>query len=451
MSSSFTPSASYFPSISKILYNPNASATETLVYRHYNADEIIMGRKMSEWLKFSMCFWHTFRGVGQDPFGTPTIQRPWEDASLDALTLAKHRMHAAFEFMTKLGIEYYTFHDRDISPEGKDLKETNANLDVISDIALELQKKTGIQCLWGTANLFTHSKFMNGASTNPDAAVFAHAAVQVKKAMEITYKLSGTSYVFWGGREGFMSLLNTDMKRELDHMAKFLKMAVDYKQKLGFNAQLLIEPKPKEPTKHQYDYDAATVIGFLHEYGLHSHYKLNIEPNHTTLAGHAYEHDVAFARRFGMLGSIDANTGDQSLGWDTDQFPMNTRDTTLIMLEVLGQNGFAPGGGLNFDCKVRRESNEIADMFIAHLAAMDAFAVGLRTAAKIQTEGLLSKLVAQRYESYDADIGAKIEKGTTNFEELEAWVLKNGENLVSHSGRQESYEQLLNHYLHCAK
>jgi len=299
-----------------------------LAFRHYNAEEVIMGKKMKDWLRFSVCYWHTFRGTGSDPFGSSTIVRPWDDQS-SSLENAKNRLRAAFEFMSKLGVEFWTFHDRDIAPEGKDLAETNKYLEAVVDLALQLQKETGIKCLWGTANLFSHHRYMNGAATNPDAHVFAHAVAQVKKAMDATLKLGGENFVFWGGREGYQCILNSDIKRELDHLAAFFKMAVDYKEKIGAKFQFLIEPKPREPTKHQYDYDAQTVISFLRTYGLEKHFKLNIEPNHTTLAGHDYEHDIIFASKLGFLGSIDSNTGDQALGWDTDQFPMDPKKNSF--------------------------------------------------------------------------------------------------------------------------
>ena len=312
-----------------------------------------------------LCVNHT-TCTGADPFGPATGVRVWEDGFPNSMETAKRRMHAAFELMSKLGVRYWTFHDRDIAPEGATLEETNQNLDEIAALAKELMAKTGIKLLWGTANLFSNPRYMNGAATNPDAHVFAYAAAQVKKAMEITHLLGGENYVFWGGREGYQSLLNTNVKKEIDHLAAFLHLAVRHKQQIGFTGQLLIEPKPKEPTAHQYDYDAQTVWGFLKTYNLEAHYKVNIEPNHTTLAGHSFEHDIEVASRFGYLGSIDSNTGSPSLGWDTDQFPMNLRDCTMVMRAVIRQGGLAPGG-LNFDCKVRRESTDIEDIFIGHI------------------------------------------------------------------------------------
>jgi len=439
----------FFPKIGKIPYSPNAAPTETLAFRHYNADEQIAGKSMAEWLRFAVCYWHTFRGKGLDIFGGNTITRSWDDES-NSLENAKRRMRCAFEFMQKLGVRFWTFHDRDIAPEGKDLAETNHNLDEISDLALQLQKETGIKCLWGTANLFSHKRYANGASTNPDANVWQYAAAQVKKAIEVTHKLGGVNYVFWGGREGYASLLNTDVKRELDHMAAFFHAAIAHKKKIGFTGQFLIEPKPKEPTKHQYDYDAQTVISFLKTYNLDKDFKLNIEPNHTTMAGHSYEHDCEVASRYGFLGSIDSNTGDSSLGWDTDQFPMNLHDCAALMKIVLAQNGLQPGG-LNFDAKVRRESTDPEDIFIAHIGAMDCFALALRRMVDLHESKVLEKMVAARYSSYDSGFGATIEKGTATFEDAEKAILaKEGSQQEPQqiSGQQEKYESLFNNFLH---
>lgn len=434
----------YFPGISKIEYKPDSKADEVLCFKHYNAEEEVLGRPMREWLRFSVCYWHTFRGTGADPFGFPTLVRPWDDGT-DSVENAKRRMRAAFEFFSKLGNPYWTFHDRDIAPEGENLRDTNAKLDELVDLAEELQKETGVKLLWGTANLFANARYMNGAATNPDAAVFAYAAAQVKKALEVTKRLGGECFVFWGGREGYMTLLNTDIKRELDHLAALFRMAVEYKKKIGFgHCQFLIEPKPKEPSRHQYDTDAQTVISFLKTYGLDKDFKLNIEPNHTTLAGHCFEHDVVVASKLGFLGSVDSNTGSSDLGWDTDQFPMDVRDCTLVMKAIVEQGGLAPGG-LNFDCKVRRESTDVEDMFISHIGAMDAFARALRNAAKMHQEGVMSAMVKERYSSYDSGIGQKIESGKTDFEALEKYVLENDEP-EKRSGKQEKYESILNYY-----
>lgn len=440
----YPPGQEFFPAIPKVQYKPAAPANEVLCFRHYNETEEVKGRTMAEWLKFSVCFWHTFRGTGADPFGFPTLVRPWDDGS-DSLDNAKRRLRAGFEFFSKLGVKYWAFHDRDISPMGEDLRQTNAYLDEMTDLALELQKETGVRLLWATSNLFAHPTFACGAATNPDAHVFAMAAAQVKKGLEVAKKLGADGFVFWGGREGYQTLLNTDVKRELDHMGTFFKMAAAYKKKIGFTGQLLIEPKPKEPMKHQYDYDAQTVISFLKSYDLDKDFKLNIEPNHTTLAGHGHEHDVVVASQLGMLGSIDANTGSPDLGWDTDQFPMDVKNATLIMKAVIEQGGLGTGG-LNFDCKVRRESIALEDMFISHIGAMDTFARALRSAARLIDEGVIPSAVKERYSSFDTGIGAKVESGETSFEELEEYVLANGFP-APQSGQQEKYEMLLNRYV----
>ena len=433
----------FFPSIKKIAYE-GPKSTNSLAFKHYNANEVVHGRPMKDWLRFSVCYWHTFRGNGADPFGFPTLIRAWDDNS-GSVENALRRVRMAFEFFTKLGVEYYTFHDRDVAPEGATLAETNANLDTVTDLMLQLQGATGVKLLWGTANMFSHRRYMHGAATNPNAHVFACAAAQVKKAMEVTHKLGGVNYVFWGGREGYQSVLNADVRRELDNMAAFFRMAMQHKANLGAGFQFLIEPKPREPTKHQYDYDAQTVMGFLHHYGLQNDFKLNIEPNHTTLAGHDYEHDIMISARYGMLGSVDSNTGDPLLGWDTDQFPMDVKKCTLVMLEVLEMGGLAPGG-LNFDCKVRRESTDVEDMFIAHIGAMDAFARGLKNAAAILANGELRGRRDARYTSYGEGLGAKIAAGTATFDECEAFVHKQGTNPDVKSGKQEQFEMLLNDF-----
>lgn len=437
----------YFPTVKPIKYE-GPTSLNPLAFRYYNAEQKVLGKTMAEWCRFSVCYWHTFRGSGADPFGFPTLPQPWDDGS-ETIENALRRVDAAFELFQKLGIQYYTFHDRDVAPEGKTLEETNKNLDTVSDYMLKKQKETGIKLLWGTANLFSNPRYMNGGGTNPQADAFAYAAAQVKKAMEITLKLGGVNYVFWGGREGYQSVLNTDIKRELDHMAAFFKMAVAYKKKIGATFQFLIEPKPREPMKHQYDYDAQTTIGFLHTYGLADHFKLNIEPNHTTLAGHDYEHDILVASKFGFLGSIDSNTGDTLLGWDTDQFPMDVKKAALTMLYVVNMGGLSPGG-LNFDCKVRRESTDIDDRFIAHVGAMDCFARGLLAAARIINDKTLADMVKKRYSTFDTGLGAKAEAGTLSFEDCEAHVKSmdaGGKQVVPESGKQELYEMILNHYV----
>lgn len=430
--------------IEKVPYKPDAGVEDVLCFRHYNAEEEIMGKKMCDWLRFSVCYWHTFRGTGADPFGFPTLVRAWDDGT-DSIDNAKRRMKVAFDFMSKLGVKYYTFHDRDIAPEGDTLAETNSNLDELVALAGELQAKHGIKLLWNTCNLFAHPRYANGASTNPDAHVLAYAGAQVKKSLDVAKQLGAENFVFWGGREGYYSLLNTCVRTELDNMAAFFKMVVAYKKKIGFGGQLLIEPKPKEPTKHQYDYDSQTVIAFLKTYGLDNDFKLNIEPNHTTLAGHCHEHDIAVASAYGMLGSIDSNTGSPDLGWDTDQFPMNLKDAAMIVKTVVDQGGIAPGG-LNFDCKVRRESTEAVDMLISHIGAMDCFAKALRVTAKINADKVLDNMKAERYSSYKSGIGAKLQQGAATLEDCVEYITAQG-NPQPRSGQQEKYETILNRYL----
>ncbi|XP_071538919.1 uncharacterized protein [Panulirus ornatus] len=434
----------FFPGIGEIEYNPDANASETLVFRHYDAHQEILGRTMEDWLRFSVCYWHSFRGEGTDPFGAATIKRPWEDGT-NSVENAKRRLRAAFEFFSKLGNKYWTFHDRDLAPEGDTLAETNANLDELVDLAAELQRKTGVKLLWATCNLFNHPRYMHGAGTSCDAHVTAYACAQVKKGLEIATRLGAENFVFWGGREGYNSLLNTDVKADLDHFAAFYRMVIGYKEKIGFKGQLLIEPKAKEPTRHQYDYDAQTVMAFLHQYGLTQHFKLNIEPNHTMLAGHPYEHDVVFSSAYGMLGSIDANTGSPDLGWDTDQFPMDIRNCTMIMKTVIEQGGLAPGG-LNFDAKVRRESTELRDLFISHIAAMDTFARGLKNATKIISEGILRKSLNARYVSWNSGLGARMVSGEATLEECEKVIMERGDPKPT-SGHQEHFEAMFNHYM----
>src|SRR5215207_6668578 len=405
-----------FPDVRKIAYD-GPDSKNPLAFRHYNADEVVEGKSMKDHLRFGVAYWHTFRGTGSDPFGPGCADRPWEDGT-DSVEMAVKRVRVAFEFMEKLGAPYYCFHDRDVAPEGKSLSESNAHLDAVAKALKEEQQRTGIKLLWGTANLFSNPRFMHGASTSPNADVFAYSAAQVKKALEVTKELGGENYVFWGGREGYMTIWNTDMKRELDHLARFFHMAVDYKKKIGFTGTFLIEPKPHEPTSHQYDFDCANSLAFLRGYGLDKEFKFNVETNHATLAKHTMGHELVYASANGMLGSVDANRGDPLLGWDTDQFPTDLYLTTGVMLVVLGQGGLAPGG-LNFDAKVRRESFEPVDLFHAHIGGMDAFARGLKIAAKIRADGLLREFVTDRYSSWDAGIGQQIEAGKVTFEDLE--------------------------------
>ena len=417
-----------------------------LAFRHYNPDEVVDGRPLSEHLRFSVAYWHAFRGTGGDPFGPGTIRRPWEEGR-DALSVAKKRLDAAFEFFQKIRAPFWCFHDRDIAPEGRTLAESNRNLDQIVTHAKALQQATGIKLLWGTANLFSNPRYMNGAATNPDAHVFAYAAAQVKKALEVKQELGGENYVFWGGREGYETLLNTDLKREQAHLAAFLHMAVDYAKAIGFDGQFLIEPKPKEPTKHQYDFDVASGIAFLRTHGLAKHLKFNIETNHATLAGHSFSHEIEVAAAAGMLGSIDANTGDPLLGWDTDQFNTDVKELTLAMVSILKAGGLGRGG-LNFDAKLRRASVDIEDLFNAHIGGMDAYALAFKIARRIITDGKLTRFVADRYASYDDGFGRDIAKRKIGFKELDRLVQTKLGEPKPRSGRQEYLENLLNDYLH---
>jgi len=399
---------------------------------------------MKEHLKFAMAYWHSFCGDGGDPFGSPTRFFPWNDIK-DPLDKARMKMDTAFEFLTRMGLDYYCFHDYDLVGEGSTILESEKRLGKMVAYASELQKATGVKLLWGTANLFSHPRYMNGAATNPDFTVVAHAAVQVKNAIDATVALGGTNYVFWGGREGYMSLLNTDMKRELDHLAMFLTKARDYGRANGFNGTFLIEPKPMEPSKHQYDFDAATVIGFLREYGLDKDFKLNIEVNHATLAGHTFQHELQVAANAGMLGSIDANRGDYQNGWDTDQFPINIYELVETMLVILESGGIA-SGGINFDAKLRRNSIDPEDLVIAHISGMDVFARALLIADKILTASDYKKLRKERYASFDAGTGQNFELGKAGLEDMRTFAIENGEPDAI-SGKQELFEALINLYI----
>jgi len=434
----------YFADFPEILYK-GVDSRDPLSYRFYNAEEVIMGKTMKEWLRFSIAYWHTITGDGSDPFGAPTKAWPWESDSCSKMHTATRRMHAMFEFMHKLGVDRWCFHDRDIAPEGATLAETNANLDQIVGLAESLQEGTSIRPLWGTAQLFKHPRYMNGAATSPQAEVFAYAAAQVKKAMDVSHRLGAENYVFWGGREGYQTLLNTDLEKELKHMASFLRMADAYKKKIGFNGTLLLEPKPQEPTKHQYDWDVGTTVGFLRQHDLQDKFKINVECNHATLAGHSCEHELELARVLGMLGNLDANTGDAQTGWDTDQFMTDPRQATLVMAVVLKQGGLAPGG-INFDAKLRRESIDLHDLFSAHIGGIDALARGLRNAAKLLEEGILMRLVEDRYLSFEGKLGSQIEAENLGFEELEEWALANRDP-VPLSGKQELAENILNMFV----
>ena len=415
-----------------------------LAFKHYNPDQLIDGKSMKEHLRFAAPYWHVMRNVLSDPFGSGTAQMPWDDGS-NSVSNAITRVDVFFEFLNKIGIDYYCWHDRDIAPELNNLAESNKALDAVVAHLKGKQAETGVKLLWGTACLFGHPRYAQGAATSPDAAVYAYAAAQVKKALECTHELGGLGYTFWGGREGYSTLLNTNMKREIDHLAAFLHMAVDHAKKIGFTGPFYIEPKPREPSTHQYDSDAAACLNFLREYNLTEHFKLNIETNHATLAGHTMEHELTVSANAGMLGSIDANRGDTLIGWDTDQFPTDIYLTTQVMLVVLNMGGFTTGG-LNFDAKRRRESHEPLDLFHAHIGGMDAFARGLKIAAAIRQDGRLSEFVQARYSSFDSGIGAKLEAGQVSFEDLEKHALAHGEPQLA-SGRQEMLENLLNEFI----
>ncbi|WP_372361695.1 xylose isomerase [Xanthomonas sp. NCPPB 1325] len=432
----------YFPGIGKIGFEGRDS-DNPLAFKVYDANKKIGDKTMAEHLRFAVAYWHSFCGNGADPFGPGTRAYPW-DIGNSALDRAEAKADAAFEFFTKLGVPYYCFHDVDLSPDADDIGEYESNLKHMVGIAKQRQADTGIKLLWGTANLFSHPRYMNGASTNPDFNVVARAAVQVKAAIDATVELGGENYVFWGGREGYACLHNTQMKREQDNMARFLTLARDYGRAIGFKGNFLIEPKPMEPMKHQYDFDSATVIGFLRQHGLDQDFKLNIEANHATLSGHSFEHDLQVASDAGLLGSIDANRGNPQNGWDTDQFPTDLYDTVGAMLVVLRQGGLAPGG-LNFDAKVRRESSDPQDLFLAHIGGMDAFARGLEVANALLTSSPLETWRAERYASFDSGAGADFAKGTSTLADLAKYAAGNEPKQVS--GRQEAYENLINQYL----
>ncbi|WDJ75282.1 xylose isomerase [Xanthomonas campestris] len=439
----FIGAKEYFPGIGKIGFEGRDS-DNPLAFKVYDANKQVAGKNMAEHLRFAVAYWHSFCGNGADPFGPGTRAYPW-DVGNTALARAEAKSDAAFEFFTKLGVPYYCFHDIDLAPDADDIGEYENNLKHMVGIAKQRQADTGVKLLWGTANLFSHPRYMNGASTNPDFNVVARAAVQVKAAIDATVELGGENYVFWGGREGYACLHNTQMKREQDNMARFLTLARDYGRAIGFTGNFLIEPKPMEPMKHQYDFDSATVIGFLRQHGLDQDFKLNIEANHATLSGHSFEHDLQVASDAGLLGSIDANRGNPQNGWDTDQFPTDLYDTVGAMLVVLRQGGLAPGG-LNFDAKVRRESSDPQDLFLAHIGGMDAFARGLEVADALLTSSPLETWRAQRYASFDSGAGADFANGTSTLADLAKYAAGKGEP-TQVSGRQEAYENLINQYL----
>lgn len=432
----------FFPGIEKIQFEGKESKNP-MAFRYYDANKVVLGKTMAEWLKFSMAWWHTLCAEGADQFGGGTKTFPWNGAACP-IEAAKDKVDAGFEFMQKMGIEYYCFHDVDLVDEGANVEEYEANLKQIVAYLKEKQAETGIKLLWGTANVFGNKRYMNGAATNPDFDVVARAAVQIKNAIDATIELGGTNYVFWGGREGYMSLLNTDQKREKEHLAMMLTLARDYARAKGFTGTFLIEPKPMEPTKHQYDVDTETVIGFLKAHGLDKDFKVNIEVNHATLAGHTFEHELACAVDAGMLGSIDANRGDYQNGWDTDQFPIDSFDLTQAMMQII-RNGGLGNGGTNFDAKTRRNSTDLEDIFIAHIAAMDAMARALESAAALLEESPLCQMVKERYASFDEGLGKKFENGELTLEDVYAYGKEVNEPKQT-SGKQELYEAILNMY-----
>ncbi len=433
----------FFPGIGKIKFEGKESKNP-LAFKYYDENQEVGGKSLKDHFRFAVAYWHTLTGTGGDPFGPGTKDFPWAQQS-DPILNAKEKMDAAFEFISKMGIPFYCFHDYDIVSEANSIPESEKRLQAMVDYAKAKQAASGIKLLWGTANLFSHKRYMNGAATNPDFSVIPWAGTQVKNALDATIELGGSNYVFWGGREGYMSLLNTDMKRELDHLARFLTMARDYARKQGFKGTFLIEPKPMEPTKHQYDFDAATVIGFLNKYGLAGDFQLNIEVNHATLAGHTFQHDLQVAADARLLGSIDANRGDYQNGWDTDQFPINIYELVESMLVILDMGGFKTGG-VNFDAKTRRNSTDLDDIFIAHIAAMDTFARALIIADKVRTDSDFLKMRKERYASFDSGDGANFEDGKMTLEDLRDLAIKMGEPKQI-SGKQELYESIINQYI----
>lgn len=433
---------SYFKNISKVQYE-GPESDNPLAFKHYNPKEVVGGKTMEEHLRFSVAYWHTFTADGTDPFGAPSMARPWDQYT--GMDLARARVDAAFELFDKLGVPFFCFHDRDIAPEGDTLKETNQNLDEIVSRIQDYMNTSNVKLLWNTANMFKHPRYVHGAATTCNADVYAYAAAQVKKGLEVAKELGAQNYVFWGGREGYQTLLNTDMQLELDNLARFYHMAVEYANEIGFDGQFLIEPKPKEPTKHQYDFDAATAIAFLQKYDLQDHFKLNIEANHATLAGHTFQHELRVARINGMLGSVDANQGDLLLGWDTDEFPTDLYATTLAMYEIL-QNGGLGSGGLNFDAKPRRESFETDDLLYIHIVGMDSFAKGLKAAHKLIEDRVLEDFIERRYRSFKEGIGLEITSGKADFHTLEAYALQN-DSIRNESGRQEMLKGIVNRYI----
>jgi len=433
----------YYKGIGDIKFEGKES-DNPLAFKYYNPDQVVAGKKMKDWFKFSVAYWHTFCGVGADPFGPGTQIFEW-DKSSDAIQAAKDKADAAFEFITKMGFGYYCFHDFDLIREGATFSESESRLAIITDYLKQKQAASDVKLLWGTANCFSNPRYMNGAATNPEFNVVARAGGQIKLALDATMALNGENYVFWGGREGYMSLLNTDMGRELDHMGRFLSMCRDYARSQGFKGNFFIEPKPMEPSKHQYDFDTATAIGFLKTYGLDKDFKINIEVNHATLAQHTFQHEIEVAAKAGMLGSLDANRGDYQNGWDTDQFPNNIQETTEAMLVFLKAGGLQ-GGGVNFDAKIRRNSTDLEDVFLAHIGGADTFARALMIADKIITSSPYEKLRKERYSSFDSGKGKDFEAGKLNLQDLYKIAQENGE-LPLKSGKQELFENIINQYI----
>ena len=419
------------------------TSSDPLTYKVYEPDRLVLGKRMEEHLRIGVCLWHSFAWDGRDMFGIGTLDRPWLDAARDPMDAAREKMAVAFEFIEKLGVPYYCFHDRDVAPEGASFAEFRSNMDALTEDALGYQERTGARLLWGTANLFTHPRYQAGAATNPDPEVFAYAAAQVRMMLDVTQRLGGTNYVLWGGREGYDTLLNTDLRREGAQLARFLHLVAEHKHRIGFEGTLLIEPKPMEPTKHQYDYDSATVHGFLVRNGLEGEYKLNIEANHATLAGHSFHHEVAYAIANGILGSIDANRGDPQNGWDTDQFPNSVDDLALPLYEILRGGGLTTGG-FNFDAKLRRQSSDRDDLFHAHIGGIDALAQGLLAAAAMIEDGRLAELKGTRYAGWDGPLGSEILGGSASLADLADRVEAGGIDPRPRSGRQEYLESLVN-------
>jgi xylose isomerase len=435
-----------FPGIEPIRYQPDAAAN-ALAFRYYDKDKTVRGKRMEDHLRMAVCYWHTFVWNGFDVFGAGTFNRPWHREGADAVELAVEKAGVAFELFSKLGVPFFCFHDRDVAPEGKSLAETNSILDKITDVLEAQMKQTGVKLLWGTANLFSHPRYMGGAATNPDPEVFTFAAAQVKKALDITKRLGGENYVLWGGREGYETLLNTDMKRELDQLGRFMNLVVEHKHKIGFKGPLLIEPKPREPTKHQYDYDTATVHAFFQKYGLKPEdFQVNIEANHATLAGHSFEHEVAYSLSAGIFGSIDMNRGDPQLGWDTDQFGNDIAELSLVVARIVAAGGFKTGG-FNFDAKVRRQSNDVSDLFHGHVGGMDNLARALLIADKMLSDGKLQAFVDERYAGWNEKLGKDIMAGKLSLADLSDRALADKLDPKPRSGRQEMLETIVNRYL----